>query len=459
VAGKTTGGDATDLFRMPVDRSFSVAGAGTVVTGTTWSGTATVGDEVAVLPGGEKARIRSIEVHDRPADQAVPGRRTAIALVGVDRESVGRGSFVVHHKYWTPSRRVDAFVTLLPGARPLTQRSRIRVHIGTAEIMARITPATDDIPPGGSGMVRLRLDEPLVCRWGDRGVLRAYSPMITVGGCVVVDPFPDPRPRRPSSDPSLRSDQPAERLSAFVSDRGAITTSELPVRIGVHPDLGETVLAEVTQLGVQRSGDTLMSESSAEAAWNAALVAVSDFHETDPLKPGLPLEAFRKAAGGGPKADYSREKLESDRLIVVEKGSVRLKEHAATLVGANETLANGLLAQLEKAGAEGVNFADLSDGLAEDRAHFTEVAEYLVRRGGVLRIGSDRYYWENGLREATEVALKKIGESGATPADLREVLGLSRKYLIPLLEWMDGQGITTRDGDVRRMGPKAKNWV
>ena len=135
-----------DLFRMPVDRSFSVAGAGTVVTGTTWAGTIQTGATVRVLPVDVSSRVRGVEVHGATATRADPGRRTALALVGVDRAAVGRGSTVVSDDAWRASRTVDAAVTLLAHARPLTQRSRIRVHVGTAEVMARVTPSSTTIP-------------------------------------------------------------------------------------------------------------------------------------------------------------------------------------------------------------------------------------------------------------------------------------------------------------------------
>ncbi|MCH8146141.1 MAG: selenocysteine-specific translation elongation factor, partial [Gemmatimonadetes bacterium] len=215
-AGRAVERTTGDLFRMPIDRAFSVAGAGTVVTGTTWAGTVAPGDEVKILPTDVASRVRGVEVHGRRAPRADPGRRTALALVGVERSQAGRGNVVVCDPAWRASRAVDVRVKLLEGVRPLTQRSRIRVHVGTAEVMARITPAEGDIPPGGSGVVRLRLESPLVCRWGDRGVLRSYSPVTTVGGFVVVDPWPAGRPRRPRDGTDRRSADAVERVAGFV---------------------------------------------------------------------------------------------------------------------------------------------------------------------------------------------------------------------------------------------------
>ncbi|MBI4419849.1 MAG: selenocysteine-specific translation elongation factor, partial [Gemmatimonadetes bacterium] len=226
---------ADDLFRLPVDRVFSLAGAGTVVTGTVWSGSVRAGDHVTILPESGGGRVRSVEVHGERRELAEPGRRTALALAGLERATAQRGSVAVADPSWRATTAIDVVLALLPGApRRVTQRSRIRLHLGTAEVMERVTPAYDDIPPGGEGVVRLRLESPVVARWGDRGVIRAYSPVTTIGGCVVTDPWPAPRPRRPRRDPRKWSADPVERLRAFVLDAGpgGVSVTDLPVRVG-----------------------------------------------------------------------------------------------------------------------------------------------------------------------------------------------------------------------------------
>ena len=443
-----------DLFRMPVDRVFSVAGAGTVVTGTVWAGQCKVGDGVHVLPSGRDARIRSIEVHGESADAAVPGRRTALALVGIDREDAPRGSMIVVGKGWQPSRRVDVRVNLLPGARSLTQRSRIRFHIGTAEVMARVTPAGDTVEPGAEGVVRLRLESPLVCRWGDRGVVRAYSPVTTVGGCFVIDPFPDTRPRRPSNDPRLIAPEPTDRVPAFVEARGVkgLDEGDLQVRIGVPPTAAKMVLAALG--GVVKSGTTLLSEPVAQAVTDRLVAAVTDFHATSPLEPGLPLETFRKLAETPALAEYARSQLEERGTIVVKEGRVRLVGHQPTLQGKDAGYGADLLKALEEAGGQGATAVELESRIPGGRAE--EIAEFYVRQNTVVRIGEDRYLHRtniDALASRTVAHLREAEE--ASPADLRNTLGLTRKYLIPVLSWLDGQGITVRSGDVRRLGPKA----
>src|SRR5690349_13573351 len=173
-----------------------------------------------IFPGAVTARVRSIEVHGQPAQAAEPGRRTALALVGADKAGVERGSVVVAGGNWRETTTLDVAVALLPSSRPLSQRTRLRLHHGTAEVIARVTPAGDDIPSGGKGIVRLRLEAPLVARWGDRAVLRAYSPVATIGGAVVIDPLPPARPRRPNGNAAGPRATPAERVRAFVATAG-----------------------------------------------------------------------------------------------------------------------------------------------------------------------------------------------------------------------------------------------
>src|SRR3989441_46411 len=210
---------ATDLFRLPIDRVFAVAGAGTVVTGSTWSGSVAVGDAVQLLPLGREARGRAIEVHGQTAERAAPGRRTALALVGVDRSELARGHVAVTGSGWQATKLIDVAVELLPTARkPVAPRTRVRVHLGTAEVLARAvqTPA---IAPGERGLARLVLETAVVARGGDRFVLRSFSPVTTIGGGVVLDPFPPPRTRLRRRRVALEQG-PAARLRVLAVEAG-----------------------------------------------------------------------------------------------------------------------------------------------------------------------------------------------------------------------------------------------
>src|SRR5881396_1281166 len=252
VAADLTDRPADDLFRLPIDRVFALAGAGTVVTGSTWSGTVAAGASVRLLPLDRDVRVRSIQVHSQDADQAGPGRRTALALVGVAKEELDRGDVAVTGTGWAPTSTLDVSLELLPGAKkPLAVRTRVRVHLGTAEVLGRVGQVRV-IAPGEISMARLLLERPLVARGGDRFVICSFSPVTTIGGGEVLDPFPPKRPR--VSERGLSVGQvPAERLARFVDEAGVagLRAGDIAVRLGILPadvlrtvaDAGKGILA------------------------------------------------------------------------------------------------------------------------------------------------------------------------------------------------------------------------
>lgn len=447
---------ADDLFRMPVDRSFSVAGAGTVVTGTTWSGSVSTGDTVRILPGEAKARVRSVEVHGEARESAEPGRRTALALPNVSRDEVRRGSVLVSSDAWQETTTLDVIATLLPTARPLTQRSRIRVHLGTAEVLARLTPQAEDIASGSKGAVRLRLEAPVVARWGDRGVLRSYSPVATIGGCVVVDPMPPRRPRRPQSLEKRVVTDPATRVAEFVilsGDRG-VSVSELSVRCGVHKTDVPRVVDEVASNGAVKIHSQLFASAVVNAAKERARGEVDAYHRSHPLKSGMPRGLLRAAIRPPAIADAVQDLLRDEATLAIEGETVRLVGFEAKLSDSQGAEADALRTALRDAGNEGRTVSELESVAQGAR----EIAEFLVRVGEARRIGADRYYDANELEKLKNDIVSEITRVGgvATPAQLREKTGLSRKFLIPALEWLDGEGVTAREGDGRRLGPKSR---
>jgi selenocysteine-specific elongation factor len=447
-----------DAFRMPVDRVFSVAGAGTVVTGTTWSGSVAVGDSVLVLPGGRSSRVRSVEVHGQPTENAHPGRRTALALPGVTREDVERGSVVVAGSGWHETVALDVWLTLLPQARRLTQRSRVRLHLGTAEVLARLTPAAEAIEPGATAAARLRLEMPLVARWGDRGVIRSYSPVQTIGGCVIVDPMPAARPRRPHGLERKADVDPLERLTAFVQESGerGIPIGELSVRLGIPPGDVDQLITEAVRTRGQRIVDgTLIAGDVLERAERDVLGLVDRHHRDRPLDPGLPLESVRGAFRETALADAAVQALHAEGHVEVDGAIMRRTGFASTLSADDERLVARLRTVLRTADVQGLTEQELQNHIPGGRAR--ELAEYEVRRGQIARIGRDRYYDAESLEQLRGTIVGVIRDrQRATPAELRDATGLTRKYLIPVLEWMDATGATVREGDSRRLGPAAQ---
>jgi selenocysteine-specific elongation factor len=445
---------ATDLFRLPIDRVFAVAGAGTVVTGSTWSGTVAVGDSLRVLPLDREVRVRSIEVHGEAAERAVPGRRTALALVGVDKDDLDRGDVAVTGSGWAATTTLDVALELLPGARkPLAVRTRIRVHLGTAEVLGRVAQVRS-IAPGETGLARLLLERPLVARGGDRFVVRSFSPVTTIGGGVVLDPFPPKRPR--VSERGLTAQQPAgERLARLVEGAGlgGVALRDLPVRLGILPrDVSGAI--DLAGKGVLASGDVLVARRalSAEVERLAGLVAAH--HAAHPLDPGLSLQALRAAAGasgetvGGPVLDLLVEHGVKKQAFEVAGAVVRRLGWTATLQSHAEDSGGRLVRRLAEARWQVPTVAELQQEYAG--VAVPPLLAHLAREGRVEQVDQERYAAKPALEEfrrALEAVLQDLGQ--ATPAQLRDRTGLTRKYLIPLLEWADRRGITKRQGDAR----------
>jgi len=448
---------AEDLFRLPIDRVFAVAGAGTVVTGSTWSGSVGVGESVRLLPLDREARVRSIEVHGEPTQRAAPGRRTALALVGVDKDELERGHVAVTGTGWAATSVLEAAVELLPGApRPIAARTRLRVHHGTAVVLARAVLARP-LAPGERGPVRLVLETPLVARGGDRFVLRSFSPVTTIGGGIVLDPFPSRQPgtgRR--RQVRLTADQtPAERLQLMATDAGlqGIPLSALAVRLGVQPARVTAVIAEAGA-GLLTCGDVLAARTAITAEVTRLAEVLRRHHEEHPLDPGMSLQALRAAVVAPPPPPAVIDQildLGTRKQAWELAGSVARVPGWQPALDARATDARALLVRrLEAARWQIPTVAELVREFPD--TPMRALLAHLIREGGIEQVDQERYATKAALeqfRVALETALTEVG--AATPAVLRDRLGLTRKYLIPLLEWADRRGITRRSGDARTL--------
>jgi selenocysteine-specific elongation factor len=428
-------------LRLPIDRAFAMAGIGTVVTGTLWSGTVSVGDSVRIEPGGFEGRVRSVESHGRAVDRGMPGSRTAVGLAGVESTQVGRGQTLVSAADdWAPVRVIDAMVSQLADApRPLVSRTRVRLHLGTAEAMARIYPR-DPIGPGESGPARLVLEESVVARGGDRLVLRSFSPVTTIGGGWIGDPDP---PRKATWPRGIFSEHPAERLTALLERReSGLTVHALP-RV-----LGEAV-AQLEDSDAVQVGDRLIYRPDFEAVRAGLIGRLEAFHRQDPAAPGISTETLRASLRQHAwLADEWIGRLVSAGLVRLADGLAALASHKASSGGGEEELVS-VVRQVEAAGLEGATVSQLAGLVSvKDLRGALRVAQ---DRGMVEAVEQDRYLGVPALTQAAE-AIRAAGAGNAEiqPAAVRDRIGLSRKYVIPLLEWADRKGITWRDREGRR---------
>ncbi|HYX91198.1 MAG TPA: SelB C-terminal domain-containing protein, partial [Myxococcaceae bacterium] len=444
-----------DLFRLPIDRVFALPGAGTVVTGSTWSGTVAAGDMVRLLPLDRDVRVRSIQVHSEDANQAGPGRRTALALVGVSKEELERGHAAVTGPGWAPTTTLDVSLELLPAVRkPLAVRTRVRVHLGTTEVLGRVGQVRG-LGPGDSGLARLLLERPLVARGGDRFVIRSFSPVTTIGGGVVLDPYPPKRPRVSERGLTL-GQSPGERLARFVDEAGVrgVRATEIPVRLGIRPaDVPTTIAATGKGVLSVREGatDVLVARRAMTSEIGRLAAGVAKHHEDHPLDPGLSLQALR-AGIEAPAAVLDllvEHGVKKQAWELVEGGAFVRKPGWQAALRARAQDAGGRLAKrLAEARWQVPTVAELQREFADPSV--PALLAHLAREGSVERVDQERYALKQALEEfrgAVEATLRELG--AATPAQFRDRLGLTRKYLIPLLEWADRRGITSRQGDTR----------
>lgn len=434
--------DDSDLFRMPVDRVFSVAGTGTVITGTTWSGRVEVGQTLRLMPGGLQGRIRSIESFGQGSRTSRSGARTAIGLAGIDREQVRRGDVAVSvDDPWQSSLALDVELELLPEVNArLSDRTRLRVHLGTAEVMARVYSRGRNV----GTMARLVLETPLTARGGDRLVLRSFSPVTTIGGGRVVDPVP---PRRGASWPAhLVDEDPSKRLEALIARRrwGA-AVSEVPVLLGLPAQEAATLLKE--HRGVHRLGDRVISQDLRSALKSQALSRIKDWHQANPLEAGMPLSTLRQEFSGPIAALLVAE--------LVDSGVIHQVESVVRLPGfrprprATSAEMDELVALIVAAGVAAPSVGELERDLG--RRDLIPLLRLAAAAGRLVAVASDRYLAPSAL-DGFVAVLRDLGRSGSiTPAALRERTGLSRKFLIPLLEWSDQAGLTRREGEGRTL--------
>ena len=432
-----------DLFRLPVDRAFTIKGTGTVVTGTVWSGHLVRDETVRILPGDRVARVRGIQGHGSQLEAATAGGRTAVALAGVDVADVPRGSTIVTDRDWRATTLARADVTLVPGVDvDVRPRTWFRFHVGTAEVGARIVARVVD--PSQPFAARLVLDEPVLLRAGDRFVLRTSAPLNTIGGGVITDPYA-PRRARPWT-PGL---SPRERLTKLLDEASGdgLELSALAVRLGLSPhacaELERVAGDDLAVLGARVVARSKLMALEAEAIETAAR-----YQTEHPLEPGIPVQLLRAQLRGAPDVvDAAIQSQLAGGRLVGSGGVVATNGWAPKLDQRTAALAVAIMARLDAAGAEPPSIDELSGELGNDLA---AVLRYLDRRGDIVQVEQGRYYASRNLKDLIDrlrVTMSGGGELG--PSELRERLGLSRKFLIPLLEYCDRVGLTNRSAGGR----------
>ncbi|HEX7379540.1 MAG TPA: selenocysteine-specific translation elongation factor [Pirellulales bacterium] len=451
-------------FRLAIDRTFTVAGHGTVVTGSVASGRAALGDNLVVEPGGIAVRVRGLHSHDRPCEEVHRGQRAAINLAGIHHGQIHRGQELAAPGYLAPARILTAEIVLAAGARPLKNRSRVRVHLGTAELIASVVLlAGERLEPGGAAMVQLLLAEPAVSTWGQPLVLRSESPVMTIGGGSVLNPAARRLPRGDAEVltrlAELRDGDAVARAAAALSflglaewrpsdltraagvDRPDEITQEL-VRRG---DLLELTISAMRVLRVERRWlnsifdriETLLDRQHNEFPLRMALDRSRLVHQLDYLGPEPVIAAILNAMSRAGKLH------ESDRGVALPGRGPQLSKNEQKLLAE-------IVETFRLAGCEPPSVDDVRAATTRNQQSVNQLVALAVAEGQLVEIGGGFLLHAEVERQLRErLAERMSGGAGRTVSEIRELLGTTRKYAVPICEYLDRNGFTRRAGDLR----------
>jgi len=450
--------------RLPIDRVFSMRGFGTVVTGSLMTGHLRVDDELVLLPAGRHVKARGLQVHGAKESEAVAGQRVAVNLAGVDAGEIARGETLTLPDAVTITRRVDLAIELLPSAPALRHGARVRFHHGTRELLGRVVvSAGSAILPGTMGFARIRLEAPAVLMRGDRFILRAYSPLVTIGGGTVLDPLPPRRGVRTAAG-QARFASLAERPDAFdavaamIEEAGlaGFPLAQLGARAGVRFEDQDALIARLEQSRRAARFSGLLVSSSRLAAVHAAVVAaLAAYHAGHPLAEGMPREELRERLFAGAPVAVFEHALDAlqQRGTIAARERVALATHQLVLSDEDARARDAIVRILDESGLTPPDHASLATRVAMPPHVVERMTALLVRQKVVIRLG-DLLFHEAALnRLKAEIArLKRDGTTTAIDvAAFKNRYGVSRKYAIPLLEFLDRERVTRRVGDTRQI--------
>lgn len=451
------------VFRLSIDRVFTVKGFGTVVTGSVTSGRIKVGEEVQILPTGRKGKVRGIQSHGVTVESASAGQRAAINIQGVDKSEVERGHVLCRAGTLIPSFRLDTWFQHLPSAeKEIKNRQIVRLHVGTSEIMSRLVLiGRDSLPPGEGVYAQMFLEKPATVMAGDRFVVRSYSPVTTIGGGHILDPLPRKYKKTmvayESDLDTLRQGAPEERIKTIIRRAGwkGASTAEIIVRTGLGTSrvkpLLERMAGEKEVTLIEEDEKRAVSGDVLQSLKETTLEKIALYHRENPLKEGIPKEELRQLIGNFVPSrlfNHALGELEKLGKLVVEKERVRLPHHIVSL-GSLETLRTRLEERYLKAGLTPPTKREiLEEGLSPKEVEI--VLEILIKEGVLAKVSEGLYFHRDNLNRLWEDYRQLLLREGkVTPLQFKEMTGLTRKFIIPLMEYFDAQKLTLRTGDYR----------
>lgn len=459
------------ITRLPIDRSFSMKGYGAVVTGTLASGKIGNGDELELLPAGRRVRVRGLQSHGRPVENVTAGRRVAVNLAGISHDEIERGMVLAAAGVLVPTQMLDVNIEVLADSpRPIKSRQRVRLHIGTAEVLARvrIMNDTDELVAGGSGYAQLTLESPVAAIPGERFIIRSYSPQRTIAGGEVIDNLPAKHRRRDRAAvnaflESLKdSESMAVRTSVLIGDQGkrGISRTDLQSRTGVTVEHLRDAISILTEKGmVVDTGEILIVAKAFDELRSATVDAINEFHRRQPLAKGMSREDIRDSVFGnlpGPVANSVIDDLVQKGKIVADGDTLRLAEFSNVLSPVEAKVRDQILNIIHSAGINPEKIDEVIARSVAGTAISTKQAAILLRllidSGDMVKV-SDEFYFARAVIDALVTKLRRFASSSSERlidvGTFKELAGVSRKYAIPLLEYFDREKITVRAGEKR----------
>ena len=456
--------NASRYFRLPIDRAFAIKGFGAVVTGTLISGSVVASDEVELFPLGKRLRVRGVQSGGKTVDRASAGQRTAVNIAGIEHTTLRRGMVLASPGKFRATRRIDTHLELLSSAPKLKQRSRVHFHAGTCETVAELGfYAQKDLAPGQSAFAQLRLQDDILVLPGDHFIVRQFSPVITIGGGVVLDPLARRLTLRDTSRPAfLETLQRGDRLEilAAMADRAVlgISLQEITARTGWLDDETRGAAKHLADAGrakiVSAEPLVLLSGKAFEEVRQKIAAKIEKFHKENPLLPGISREDLRSSLGRRVRPETFRAAL--DHLLAQKKleaqGEIVKRAGSTISLDPEEARAKE---QIETAfAAAGLAVPAVKEVLSKlpvEARRAEKILQILLRDKNLVRVTPELIFHRDALaqlRDRLSVFKKAKGERISVPV-FKELTGITRKYAIPLLEYLDRERVTRRAGDER----------
>ncbi len=459
VAAEVPAKDSHALARLPIDRVFTMKGFGTVVTGTLISGTVAKEDELEVFPIGQRVRVRGLQVHGQAAAHVVAGQRTALNLAGVPRERLARGMMLAPPATFRSTSHADTTLSLLPSARPLKDRARVHFHAYTSETIATVAlSGKKQITSGETAFVQLGLAGPTMLLPGDRFIIRQFSPVVTIGGGTVLDAAP--LARRPPRDAAeflhvLADGSQKEVLAARVArrEKHGLALTEAVAEMNLPPEIMRRLAGELLTRGelIACGEQILLSRRWFENARDDVFAAVQRFHDQNPLVPGIGKEQLRDKTKLGTEVFYAvLDNLFRAKKLESAGDLVRLPGQNVVMKDEEAESKNIIEAAFASAGLKVPSLKDVLAGLKVDRSRAQKIVTLLLRDKVLVKISDDLVFHRQALENLRQqLSHEKTKSPKMDVARFKDMTGVSRKYAIPLLEYLDREHVTRRVGDER----------